>query len=134
MVVFKLVISDPETKKAYQLEIEKSKASFLIGKKIGEEIDATLLGLPGYILKITGGTDKDGFPMHPKIEGMVKKKVLLTEPPGFHPEKKGQRKKKMIRGNTISEDITQINFKVTKKGEKPLEELIPKKEKMEEKK
>lgn len=132
MASFKIVVSDPENRKAYQIEVEKSKAMFLVGKKIGEEIDATLLGLPGYVLKITGGTDKDGFPMHPNVEGMVKKKILLEGPPCFHPEKKGQRKKKTVRGNVISEDIVQINCKVVKKGEKPLEELVPKKEKKEE--
>ncbi|MEM5832429.1 MAG: 30S ribosomal protein S6e [Candidatus Aenigmatarchaeota archaeon] len=134
MAGFKIVVSDPESRKAYQIEVEKNKAYFLIGKKIGEEFDATPLGLPGYTLKITGGTDKDGFPMHPNVEGMVKKKVLLSGPPCFHPEKKGQRKKKTVRGNTISEDIVQINCKIVKKGEKSLEELIPKKEKKEEKK
>ncbi|MCS7093911.1 MAG: 30S ribosomal protein S6e [Candidatus Aenigmarchaeota archaeon] len=132
MASFKIVVSDPENRKAYQIEVEKSKAMFLVGKKIGEEIDATLLGLPGYVLKITGGTDKDGFPMHPNVEGMVKKKILLEGPPCFHPEKKGQRKKKTVRGNVISEDVVQINCKVVKKGEKPLEELVPKKEKKEE--
>ncbi|MCX8190603.1 MAG: 30S ribosomal protein S6e [Candidatus Aenigmarchaeota archaeon] len=132
MASFKIVVSDPENRKAYQIEVEKSKAMFLVGKKIGEEIDATLLGLSGYVLKITGGTDKDGFPMHPNVEGMVKKKILLEGPPCFHPEKKGQRKKKTVRGNVISEDIVQINCKVVKKGEKPLEELVPKKEKKEE--
>jgi len=130
----KFVISDPESRRAYQLEVEKEKIAFIIGKKIGDEFDASFIGLPGYVLKITGGTDKDGFPMHPNVEGMVKKKVLLEGPPGFHPERKGQRKKKTVRGNTISEDIVQINCKVVKKGEKPLEELVPKKEKKEEKK
>jgi len=99
-----------------------------VGKKIGEEFEASPLGLPGYVLMITGGTDKDGFPMHPNVEGMVKKKVLLSGPPCFHPTKKGQRKKKTVRGNTISEDIVQINCKIVKRGEKNLEELIPKKE------
>lgn len=126
--MFKIVISDPKTRKAYQYEIEKEKASFLIGKKIGDEVDLSLIGLPGYVVKITGGTDKDGFPMHPNYEGTVKKRVILSSPPGFHPEKKGERRKKMIRGNTISIDITQINVKVVKDGEKSLEELIPKKE------
>jgi small subunit ribosomal protein S6e len=134
MPMFKLVISDPETRKAYQLEIDQNKAAFLIGKKIGEEADLSPLGLVGYVIKITGGTDKDGFPMHSNIEGTVKKKVLLSQPPCFHPERKGQRRKKTVRGNTISPDIVQINCKVIKKGEKSLEELIPKKEKKEEKK
>lgn len=134
MPTFKIVVSDPETRKAYQLEVDQSKALFLIGKKIGDEVDLSPIGLIGYTVKITGGTDKDGFPMHPDFEGTVKKKVLLSEPPCYHPERKGQRRKKTIRGNTISPDIVQINCKVVKKGEKPLEELVPGKEKKEEEK
>ena len=134
MPAFKLVISEPETRKAYQLEVDQNRAAFLIGKKIGEDVDLSSLGLTGYVVRITGGTDKDGFPMHPNIEGTVKKKVLLSGPPCFHPERKGQRKKKTVRGNTISPDIVQINCKVVKKGEKLLEELIPKKEEKKEKK
>jgi small subunit ribosomal protein S6e len=132
----KIVISDPATRKSYQLELEQSKAIALIGKKIGEELNGDLIGLPGYTLKITGGTDKDGFPMHPNVEGGVKKKVLLSGPPCFHPRKKGERRRKTVRGNMISEDIVQVNTKVIKKGEKALEELIPvkpKEEKVEEK-
>jgi small subunit ribosomal protein S6e len=133
MAVFKIVVSDPETRKSYQLEIEQSKALALIGKKIGEEFNGDLIGLPGYTLKITGGTDKDGFPMPPAVDGAVRKKVLLSGPPGFHPRKKGERRRKTVRGNTISEDIAQVNMKVIKKGEKPLEELIPTKPKEEKK-
>jgi len=128
MATFKMVVSEPETRKSYQLEVDQSKAVGLIGKKIGDEINGDLIGLSGYSLKITGGSDKDGFPMHPEIQGSVKKRVLLALPPGFHPKMKGQRKRKTIRGNTISDSIVQINLVVTKKGEKSLEELIPKKE------
>jgi small subunit ribosomal protein S6e len=135
MATFKIVVSDPETRKGYQLEVDQAKASGLIGKKIGEEFNGDLIGLPGYTLKITGGTDKDGFPMHPSVQGTVKKKVLLSGKPCFHPRKKGERRRKTVRGNTISADIVQINVKITKRGEKPLEELIPvkAKEKIEQK-
>ncbi len=126
---FKFVVSDPETKKSYQIEIEQSKALSLIGKKIGEEFNGDIIGLSGYVLQITGGTDKDGFPMHPKVEGMGRKRVLLDSPPCFHPKKKGERRRKTVRGNTISEDIAQINCKIVKKGEKPIEDLVPSKKK-----
>ena len=129
--LFKIVISDPETRKSYQLEIEKSKAGFLVGKKIGDEIDGNLLGLAGYKLKITGGTDKDGFPMHPSVHGPGRKRVLLSGPPGFHPTKKGERRRKTVRGNTISFDIVQINCKIIQKGGTPLEEIFKKEEKKE---
>jgi small subunit ribosomal protein S6e len=129
MAVFKIVVSEPETRKSFQVETDQSKIVGLIGKKIGDEFSGDLIGLPGYSLKITGGTDKDGFPMRPDVQGSVKKRVLLAMPPGFHPKLKGQRKVKTIRGNTISDQIVQINVKVIKKGEKPLEELMPQKPK-----
>jgi len=129
MPVSKFVISEPETKKSFQLEVDQSRASGLFGKKIGDEFSGDVIGLAGYSLKITGGTDRDGFPMHPSVKGPGRKRVLLSAPPGFHPKIKGQRKRKTVRGNTLSEDITQVNVKVIKKGEKPLEELVPMKPK-----
>jgi small subunit ribosomal protein S6e len=127
----KVVVSEPETKKSYQLDLEQSKAAVLVGKKIGDEISGDFLGLPGYVLKITGGTDKDGFPMVPSVKGPVRKKILLAGPPGFHPKIKGQRKRKTVHGDTITADIAQVNTKVVKKGEKPLQEIFPEKKKEE---
>ena len=134
MASFKFVISDPETRKSYQLELDQTKASGLIGKKINDDFDGDLLGLSGYTLKITGGSDKDGFPMHHLVQGSVRKRVLLSGLPGFHTEKKGERKRKTVRGNTISADIAQVNAKVVKKGIKPLEEILPSKPKPKEEK
>jgi len=136
MASFKFVISEPQTKKSYQVEVDQAKAVGLLGKRISEEFNGDLIGLSGYTLQITGGTDKDGFPMHPQVRGQVRKKVLLSNPPGFHPLKKGMRKRKIVRGDTLSVDIVQINVKVSKKGEKPIEQIFPQKvkEKKEEKK
>ena len=49
----------------------------LIGKTIGETFNGGLVGLPGYELKITGGSDFSGIPMKPSVHGPVKKKLLL---------------------------------------------------------
>jgi len=127
MAVWKFVINDPSTRKSYQLEYDQSKAVGLIGRRIGEEINGDIMGLSGYLLKITGGTDDDGFPMHPSVKGPGRKKVLLAGPPGFHPHIKGQRKRKTVRGDTISESITQINLKVVKSGVQSLSQLLPSK-------
>ena len=121
----KFVVSDPKTRKAWQIE---RNAEFLYGKKIGDKFDGSLIGLPGYVLEITGGTDKDGFPMRPDLEGTARKRLLLSSGPGYIPRKKGVRKRKTVRGNTIAEDIAQINCKVIAYGDKPLEELLGKKE------
>ncbi len=124
MATFKVVINDTQTGKSYQKEISGTKANSLIGKRIGEEIDGVFVDLPGYKLVITGGTDKDGFPMRKNLQGPRRKKLLLKGGIGFHPTRKGMRKKKMVRGNTISADIVQINMKIVQYGPKPIEEAI----------
>jgi small subunit ribosomal protein S6e len=130
---FKVVVSDPKTKKAYQKEIDQ-KASTLLGKKIGEKVSGQPLGLTGYELELTGGSDKDGFPMRGDVDGSARKRIILSSAPGFHPERKGQRRRKSVRGNTISPDIMQVNTKITGYGQKPLQELLGgPKEKKEEK-
>lgn len=134
MAVFKIVVSEPKSRRSFQAEVDQSKAVGLVGKKIGDEFGGDVLDLAGYTLQITGGTDKDGFPMHPAIKGSGRKKALMTEPPGYRPTSKGVRRRKTLRGNTISDAIVQINAKIVKMGEKPFEQLIPKKEKKEEKK
>ncbi len=127
----KLVVADPETGKTYQKELDKNQEKVLYGVKIGDKIKGDPFGLVGYELVITGGSDKDGFPMRSDLHGTTRKRLLLAKGPGFHPKRKGERRRKMIRGNTIAEDIAQVNAKVVKKGDKPLEELMPKGEKKE---
>ncbi len=108
----KLVISDPRTGRAKQIELKSPEAEVFIGKKIGEKIAGELFGMTGYEFEITGGSDKDGFPMRKDIEGTRRIKILLSDGPGFNPEEKGQRERKSVRGNTIDEDIVQINLKI----------------------
>ncbi len=95
--------------KAWQITVTGQAAEQLVGMKIGDRFDGSLVGLPGYQLEIRGGSDNSGFPMLPSIPGPVKKRVLLSGPPGFHPREKGERRRKTVRGNTISHDIVQVN-------------------------
>ncbi len=89
--------------KAWQVVVEESIGSKLLGLRIGDEIDGSIVGLDHVKLRITGGSDATGIPMHPGVPGPVKKKILLTGPPGFHPREKGERRRKMVRGNVISD-------------------------------
>ena len=122
--MFKVVVSDPATGKAYQLEVQDDAVRNLIGKRIGETFRGEIIGLNGYELLITGGTDKDGFPMRPDVHAQTRKKVLLSDGPGFRPKEKGERRRKTVHGNTISERIMQINTKLVKTGPTPLEEIF----------
>jgi small subunit ribosomal protein S6e len=120
----KLILSDPTAKKTYQMEISDDKARSLLGRKMGETISGDPVGLKGYQMLITGGSDKEGFPMRNDVHGEGRKKILLARGAGYRPTEKGVRKRKMIRGNTVTLEIVQVNTKVTKAGEKPLEEII----------
>ncbi|MCK4532117.1 MAG: 30S ribosomal protein S6e [Candidatus Aenigmarchaeota archaeon] len=125
--MFKLVVSDPKTKKTYQKEVSQ-KESGLLNRKIGDRVKGDFLGLSGYEIEITGGSDKQGFPMRPNIQGAARKRVLLTGGPGFHPKRKGERRRKSVRGNVISQEIVQVNAKIVKYGKKKLEQIFGKKE------
>jgi small subunit ribosomal protein S6e len=109
---FKLVISDPKTGKAQQVTVSDMRANALIGLKIGDVIDGSLFNYQNVKLMITGGSDKSGFPMHPHLQGGGKYRILVSNGFGFHSKKRGLRKRKLFRGNTITEDIVQINMKI----------------------
>lgn len=121
-MAFKLIISQGE--KSHQMEVEAAESKKLVGMKIGTEFDASTVGLQGYTLRITGGSDKNGFPMKKDVEGPRRIKSLLSGGVGFKPRRKGQRRRKTVRGNTISDDIVQINTIVVKKGSKSIEDLL----------
>ena len=125
----KLVISDTKTGKSFQVEIPKESEAKIVGLKIGQSFDAGFAGAPGYKLELTGGSDKEGFPMRRDIPGPRRAKFLLSSGSGFRSTQKGMRMRKTVRGNTISEETMQVNAKVLEAGAKPLEELFVKAEK-----
>ncbi|QQG39849.1 MAG: 30S ribosomal protein S6e [Candidatus Aenigmatarchaeota archaeon] len=118
-MAFRTVVSTKDGK-AFQKEVE---APSLVGLKIGEKVDGSLVGLNGYTLEITGGSDKEGFPMRRDLPGLARKKILLTGGSGYNAPQSGVRKRKSVRGNTVSELIIQVNLKVITAGEKPVHEL-----------
>lgn len=124
-----IVISDPKTGKAYKVDGKDTEASALfIGKRIGDVVDADMLGLGGYVLEITGGSDKEGMPMRKDVSGTVRKRILITSPPGYRPKEGGKRRRKSVRGNEISSEISQINVQIKEYGRKSIEKLLVKAE------
>ncbi len=120
-MAFKLVVSDPKTRKSYQKEVS---GEGILGKKIGDKFSGGVAGLEGYELQVTGGSDKDGFPMRKDVDGSARKRILLSGGVGFKPLLGGQRKRKSIRGNTVSEDVAQVNSKVVKEGKLSLDKIF----------
>ncbi|MEW5937028.1 MAG: 30S ribosomal protein S6e [Candidatus Thermoplasmatota archaeon] len=124
MVEFRAVISDPRAGRCYNRVIAGNHANSLIGRKIRDRIDGIFAGMPGYKLEITGGSDKDGFPMRPDLPGPRRTKLLVAGGVGFHPRRKGERRRKTFRGNTISLDVVQLNLKIVQYGPGNVEELL----------
>src|SRR6059036_3139343 len=127
MAEFKAVIADPKSGKTYKRDITGQFANSLVGRRLGEEIDGLFVGLPGYKLAIAGGSDKDGFPMRVDLPGPRRRRILLSGGVRFHPPRKGMRKKKTVRGNTISPDTLQLNLKITQRGPKAVEDAFAEK-------
>ena len=117
-----LVISAPKEGKAFNKKTEKQ---VFLNRRIGEEVDLSTVGLPGFKAKITGGSDKQGFPMKPTLQGMSRKKVLMRKGVGFRSKRKGLVKRKSVRGNSVGQDTAQLNLVVTQYGQKKLSELLP---------
>ncbi|MDH3276807.1 MAG: 30S ribosomal protein S6e [Nitrosopumilus sp.] len=117
MTNFKLTVSDIKGKSVTK-ELKDNDGNPLLGLQIGNETDAVIVGLKGK-LKITGGSDKSGIPMRSDIHGAARKRVLLTKGVGLQNAEIGQRVRKLMRGNTISEEIYQLNCKYD--GELPIE-------------
>ena len=131
MAKFKIIIADPETGKSRSVEVEGTQAVPLIGQKLGQVIDGSVVKMRGHKLKITGGSDKDGFPMRPNIHGGVRIGAILSEGVGFHPSQRGERQRKTLRGNVLTEEIVQINMKVVEKPKKREKAKKPKRKKKE---
>lgn len=137
MAKFKVIVSDPTDGKSKVVELEGARAVPLIGRRLGETIDGSVVGMSGMKLQIRGGSDKDGFPMRPDIHGGVRIGVVISKGVGFHPDREGERQRKTLRGNMITEEIVQVNMKVLekpKKAEKPKREKKAKTEAAVEKK
>jgi len=135
-MVFKINLSEKQGK-TYHLESESQE---FIGKELhdkikGEEFSPELIG---YEFEITGTTDNAGFTSLENVEGTGLKRVLLSYGKGMHKrvrregkkkvsnfKPKGLRLRKTVRGKIISEEITQINLKTLKEGNKKLEEVFP---------
>ncbi len=102
------------------IQIDPSKFTPLVGKKIREAFNGGLIGLPGYELMITGGSDRGGIPMRMDVHGPVKKRILLSKGPCYKPKRKGSKRRKIVLGNEVTDGISQLNCVVTKFGKEKL--------------
>ncbi len=124
MADFRVIVSDRKTGHAHQIQISDNNTNRFIGKNIGEIVSGDAVNLPGYSLKITGGTDNDGFPMRSGLPGSSRRKALVSGGVGFKSQVDGMRRRKAIRGEEIASDIGQINAVIEDYGSKSIDELL----------
>ena len=121
MAKFKIIVSDPQTGTSKVVELEEARAAPFIGRRIGETLDGAVVDLSATKVQIKGGSDKDGVPMRPDVHGGVRRKVVISGGVGFNPTKGGERRRKAVRGNIITDEIVQLNLKIVEQPSKPKE-------------
>jgi small subunit ribosomal protein S6e len=112
MADFKVVVSDPETGETFQFEVDGQDANRFLGRELGDEVDGAAVGLDGFTLELTGGSDKAGRPMRANVAGSNLKELLLEGGVGYKPTRDGERKRVTVRGREVSDETVQINAKV----------------------
>jgi len=126
----KLNIAYPENGTNTKVEITNQEAlNKLYNLKMGSEIDGANLGdrFSGYVFKIMGGNDKQGFPMMQGVAKAERVRILLGKRHRcYRPRRKGERKKRSVRGCFVGLDIAVLSVIVLKVGDKPIPGLTDK--------
>ena len=123
MADFQVIVGDDDGA-TYSFEVDGQDANRFIGRSIGETVDGESVGLSGYEVEITGGSDRSGRPMHGEVSGPGTTKILSTGGVGFEPTVDGERKRITVRGAEVSEETRQINAKIATRGEESVEQLL----------
>jgi len=119
-----LNVSYPATGNQKLFEIvDEHKLRVFYEKRIGTEVDVDILGdeWKGYVLKISGGNDKQGFPMKQGVLTNGRVRLLLSKGHScYRPRRDGERKRKSVRGCIVDSNLSVLSLVVVKKGEKVL--------------
>lgn len=123
MADFQVVVGDDDGT-TYSFDVDGQDANRFIGRSLGETVDGDALGLSGYELELTGGSDTSGRPMRADVSGTATRAILSTGGVGFEPTVDGERKRITVRGAEVSEETRQINAKIASRGDQSVEELL----------
>jgi len=117
----KLNISYPANGSQKLIEVEDDrKLRVFMEKRMGNEVPADSLGdeWKGYIFRITGGNDKQGFPMKQGVMLPTRVRLLLADGHScYRPRRTGERKRKSVRGCIVAQDLSVLALSIVKQGE-----------------
>jgi len=126
----KLNISYPPngSQKCIDIDDEK-KFRIFYEKRLSQEVEGDALGdqFKGYVFKITGGNDKQGFPMKQGVLTNTRVRLLMgANTKCYRPRRSGERKRKSVRGCIVGADIAALHLVIVKKGAEELPDLTDK--------
>lgn len=120
----KLNIAFPATGSQKLVEIvDDHKLRIFFDKRMGSEVLADPLGddWKGYVLKITGGNDKQGFPMKQGVLTNGRVRLLLSKGHScYRPRRDGERRRKSVRGCIVDANLSVLSLVIIRKGEKEI--------------
>jgi small subunit ribosomal protein S6e len=123
----KLNISNPATgaQKLIDIEDEKKLRTFM-DKRMSQEVDAGCLGneWKGYVVRISGGNDKQGFPMKQGILTNNRVRLLMAKNMSCYRERRsGERRRKSVKGCIVDANLSVLSLVIVKKGEAEIDGL-----------
>jgi len=120
----KINISNPSTGGQKMIEVEdETKLRAFYDKRMSHEVEGDVLGddFKGYVFRIGGGNDKEGFPMLQGVLTAARVRLLFHKGmPCYRPRKRGERKRKSVRGCIVSSNLAVLSLVIVKKGEKDI--------------
>jgi len=116
-----LNIANPSSGLQKSVEIDDDKKLLpFFEKRMGAEVLGDSLGeeFKGYLFRITGGNDKQGFPMMQGVLSPNRVRLLFKDGmPCFRLRRRGQAKRKSVRGCIVGPDLSVLSLVVAKKGD-----------------
>merc|ERR1712236_70556 len=121
LIIMKLCIAYPAmgTSKNFEVDDER-KLRVFFEKRIGQEVEADSVGdeWKGYVFRITGGKDKQGFAMMQGVLTTNRVRLLLSDKhSNFRPKRKGERRRKSVRGCIVDSELSLLSLIIVKKGD-----------------
>merc|ERR1712080_572204 len=109
------------------IEIEDDrKLRVFFDKKMAQEVPGDSLGdeWKGYVFRIGGGNDKQGFPMMQGVLTNGRVRLLLgVQHKCYRPRRTGQRHRRSVRGCIVDANLSVLHLIIIKKGEADIPDL-----------